>query len=98
MPTIQLKRGLKANLPATAAAGEILITTDTHEISIGTGSALNPLKIDAANVTNLPAGAVTSVFGRTGAVVKAANDYNFTDLAGTLAAGQLPAVLDGGTF
>jgi hypothetical protein len=53
--TIQLKRGLKANLPASAAAGEALVTTDTHEMSIGTGAGLSPLAIDYANVTNKPA-------------------------------------------
>jgi hypothetical protein len=33
---------------------------------------------------------VTSVFGRTGAVVAATNDYNFNQLAGTAAPAQLP--------
>ena len=90
MPTIQIKRGLKANLPATAAAGELLVTTDTHEITIGTGTSTSPLKIDAANVTNLPTGAVSSVFGRTGAVVAATNDYSFSQISGTAATGQIP--------
>lgn len=36
-------------------------------------------------------GAVASVFGRTGAVVAAANDYNFTQLAGSATIAQLPA-------
>lgn len=39
------------------------------------------------------AGSVTSVFGRVGAVVAAANDYNFNQLAGSLALGQIPANL-----
>jgi hypothetical protein len=51
---IQHKRGVKANLPATGAAGEFFVTTDTHEITIGTGGSTSPLKIDASNVTNLP--------------------------------------------
>ena len=33
---------------------------------------------------------VVSVFGRTGAVVSAASDYDFTQLSGTLAASQVP--------
>jgi len=37
------------------------------------------------------AASVTSVFGRTGAVVAAANDYNFNQLAGAVGCGQLPA-------
>jgi len=36
----------------------------------------------------VPADAVTSVFGRTGVVIAATNDYNFNQLAGTAAVGQ----------
>ena len=92
MPTIQLKRGLVANKPATAAAGEPVYTTDTQNLYFGTGSAVVPLKIDASNVTNLPAGAVSSVFGRTGAVVAATNDYSFSQISGTAAAAQIPSL------
>lgn len=35
-------------------------------------------------------GAVTSVFGRAGAVVAATNDYSFSQISGSVAAGQLP--------
>jgi hypothetical protein len=35
-------------------------------------------------------GAVSSVFGRTGAVVAAANDYSFSQISGSVAASQLP--------
>lgn len=38
MAALQLRRGLKANLPATAAIGEPLIATDTRELFIGTGT------------------------------------------------------------
>lgn len=38
-------------------------------------------------------GAVSSVFGRTGAVVATANDYNFTQLAGSATIAQLPATV-----
>lgn len=54
MPTIQIKRGLVANLPASGAAGEPIYTTDDQQLHFGTGSSVVPLKIDAANVTNLP--------------------------------------------
>lgn len=90
MPVIQVKRGLVANKPASAAAGEPVWTTDAQNLYFGTGAAVVPLKIDAANVTNLPAGAVSSVFGRTGAVAAAANDYNFNQLAGTASTAQIP--------
>ncbi len=90
MPTIQVKRGLAANKPATAAAGEPVYLTDTQILHFGTGAAVVPLKIDAANVLNLPANAVSSVFGRTGAVVAAANDYSFSQLSGAAVAAQIP--------
>lgn len=40
MKPLQLKRGLKADLPALAALGEPLITTDTREMFVGTGTGL----------------------------------------------------------
>jgi hypothetical protein len=46
----------------------------------------------------IPAAAVSSVFGRTGAVVAQANDYNFSQLAGSLASGQDYAVGTAGTY
>lgn len=36
--TMQQKRGLKANLPASAPAGQLLVTTDTNELFVGTGT------------------------------------------------------------
>ena len=39
---------------------------------------------------------VTSVFGRAGAVVGVAGDYNFSQIAGTLSNGQLPTGIDVG--
>ena len=92
MPTIQIKRGLVANKPASAAAGEPVWTSDTQNLYVGTGASLVPLKIDASNVTNLPANAVSSVFGRTGAVVAAANDYSFAQISGTASAAQIPSL------
>lgn len=53
MSTIQLKRGLAANIPATAALGEPVYTTDDQTLHFGTGSAVVPLKIAAANVVGL---------------------------------------------
>jgi hypothetical protein len=38
----------------------------------------------------MSAGAVTSVFGRTGVVTAQANDYSFSQLSGQIAAGQIP--------
>ena len=41
--TIQLKRGNKANLPSSAAVGEPLVTLDTGELFVGTGSSLRKI-------------------------------------------------------
>ncbi len=91
MPTIQVKRGLAANKPATAAAGEPVYLTDTQILHFGTGAAVVPLKIDASNVLNLPSG-VSSVFGRSGAVVAASNDYSFAQISGTASTAQIPSL------
>lgn len=45
MAALQLRRGLKANLPVEAAAGEPLIATDTKELYIGAGTGLPVYKI-----------------------------------------------------
>lgn len=65
-----------------------------------TGTPLAPTAAGGTNTTQIATtafvqtavssvtGAVTSVFGRTGAVVSASNDYNFNQLAGTAAVAQ----------
>jgi hypothetical protein len=35
MPTIQIRRGLRANIPASAANGELILTTDDQQLSVG---------------------------------------------------------------
>ena len=40
---IQFKRGLKADLPTSASAGEPLFTTDTYELFVGTGTSIVPV-------------------------------------------------------
>jgi hypothetical protein len=141
MATIQLKRGLRANIPASAANGELVFTTDDQQLSVGNvaGNAVVPIKIAVANVVGLVAeqttnkdaangyagltaggllktaefpAPTTSNFGGVKDIAAVATKFvsavtsgvpiltqpNFTDLAGTLAAGQLPATIDGGTF
>jgi hypothetical protein len=66
MPTIQLKRGVIANLPASAAAGEPVFTTDDQVLHFGTGAAVVPLKIAAANVTGLVNGGTEAVNAQVG--------------------------------
>ncbi len=58
------------------------------------GAANGQMVCDNAGVAgwcNPPAGGVASFNGRTGAVSPAANDYNFSQLAGAVSVGQLPA-------
>jgi Major tropism determinant N-terminal domain len=66
MPTIQVKRGLVANLPASAAAGEPVYTTDDQQLHFGTGAAVVPLKISAVNVTGLVNGGTETVNAQAG--------------------------------
>ena len=40
---ILLRRGLRADLPASAPEGEAFITTDTHELFVGTGTGMEPI-------------------------------------------------------
>lgn len=139
MPTIQLKRGLVANRPSSAAAGEPIYTTDDQQLYLGTGAGITPLKIAVANVTGLVAeqttnkdvangyagltaggllktaefpAPTTSNFGGVKDIAAVATKFvsavtsgvpiltqpAFTDISGSLAAGQLPATIDGGTF
>lgn len=51
-------------------------------------NALRKITIDA--VTNAGVSGVATFNGRSGSVVPAANDYNFTELAGSIAVGQIP--------
>ena len=51
MSVIQLKRGLKSNIPATAQPGEPLVTLDTKEVFIGdSNSAVTPIKVESDNI------------------------------------------------
>jgi Major tropism determinant N-terminal domain len=49
---IKLKRGLKANLPSAASAGEPLFTTDTHELFVGTGESVVPIAATDPTLAN----------------------------------------------
>ncbi len=90
---------------STALLGDFSVQTDT-----GVTYVLQALPVStngnwtAIATTSAP---VTSVFGRTGAVVAQANDYAFSQISGTLSQTQLPASIgvgsnltsiDAGTF
>ncbi|GEC89779.1 hypothetical protein [Brevibacillus brevis] len=49
---IKLKRGLKANLPSAASAGEPLFTIDTHELFVGTGESVVPIAASDPTLAN----------------------------------------------
>ncbi|HSA05866.1 MAG TPA: hypothetical protein P5556_01650 [Candidatus Gastranaerophilales bacterium] len=57
MGTIQIKRGLSTNLPTSAAAGELLFTTDTKCFYLGNGLGLGLTKFEnSVQLTNYLAG------------------------------------------
>lgn len=43
--TMQQRRGLKSALPATAPAGQLLVTTDTSELYVGTGTGVEAIRM-----------------------------------------------------
>lgn len=50
---IQFKRGLHANRPAAAPEGTILLSTDTKQLSVGTGDGVEQIKVDIADILRL---------------------------------------------
>lgn len=74
-PPLQLRRGLKSNLPSTGAEGQPFYCTDTHELFVFSGGAMRSVG------TNL----VTSVATKTGAVTLV-----FSDIGGAASSSQLP--------
>jgi hypothetical protein len=73
-----------------------LATVNSNVGSFGTATATGSFTVNAKGLITAASSTaitypVTSVFGRTGAVVAAANDYSFSQVSGSLAASQLPA-------
>jgi hypothetical protein len=75
-----------AGCTTTTSNGLCVVTTTPPALFawLGSGTAVQIYPATAA-------APVVSVFGRTGAVVSAAGDYQFSQLGGSLAASQLPA-------
>lgn len=48
--SIEIRRGNKVDLPASAPDGQPLFVEDTQEVYMGTGAAVVPIKIDSSNV------------------------------------------------
>lgn len=90
--------------PSHVAAGNKQGNGSKFQLFTGSFSTNDCAKFDASGnlVTNggscAAAAPVQSVNGRTGAVVAAANDYNFNQLAGTATNAQLPSTLSSKTF
>jgi len=54
--------------------------------------------IGASCITSWPSGAVTSVFGRTGAVVAASGDYSFSQISGSVTDAQVPDTITASNY
>lgn len=82
---LQVKRGLRANIPAAAANGELIYTTDDQQLSVGNvaGTAVIPIKIAVANIVGLVAEQTTNK--------DAANGYAGLTAGSLLKAAEFPA-------
>lgn len=83
---IQIKRGLESALPAHLLDGRLYGCEDSGKLFMGLGNSLAPIQLGGS------AQAVSSVFGRTGAIIAQSGDYSaFYDLAGAAAAALVSA-------
>lgn len=76
---IQERRGLKANLPAAAPAGELLYCTDTNELFVGTGTGVAICETDARSMQGTKVNAQLPLNGQV---------YIFDSVTGTLIPGD----------
>lgn len=75
----------------TVTSAQVTVGTGLIATDIGGGAFCNSAIKFGCAITIDSAAQITSFKGRFGAVVPAINDYNFTQLAGSLACSQLPA-------
>lgn len=74
--TLPMVTGTSANLPATCTVGEVYFATNAT-------AGQNQFYCTATNVWTQQAGAISSVFGRTGAVTAQAGDYSYAQISNT---------------
>lgn len=80
---------------STALIGDFSVQTDTGITYVLTAlPATSNGNWTAIGIASAP---VTSVFGRTGAVIAVANDYAFSQISGVLSQTQLPATIGAGS-
>jgi hypothetical protein len=82
---------LSGSLPAATVTGIQSRAISATAPSNGQALVWNSLASAWQPATVSGSGAVTSVFGRSGAVTAQTGDYGFSQISGTLAGGQLPA-------
>jgi hypothetical protein len=91
MTQVLLKRGLKANLPATATVGEPLVTTDTNELYIGTGTGVAKVT-DVNFATSAPSDTTRLWVDTTNNVMKRHNGTTWVILAPEAAAASFASL------
>lgn len=97
MASIQIKRGLRVNIPSAAANGELILTTDDQQLSVGNtaGTAVLPIKIAAANVTGLVNGGTETVNAQVGTSYPIVSGDAGKLITGTNAAAQAYTIANG---
>lgn len=88
------KNGAALNFRLADDSADASVTAATASPGTNTTQVATTAFVTAAVASG---GVVSSVFGRTGAVVAANNDYNFNQLAGSLASAQCPSAVSGGS-
>jgi hypothetical protein len=80
--------------PQNVEPDKVQINTTNYNVTVNFSTAQTGYCVvngaGTASVSGGGSGAVSSVFGRTGAVLSQAGDYNFLQISGTVASGQLP--------
>ena len=95
--------GTVTNTSGVLVANQLIFGNGGSDVKTGTPFTGDPtMFLNGTGVFSVPAGggggAVSSVFGRTGAVTSQSGDYSFPQVSGALSLGQIPAGGSSSTF